>query len=704
MIRSMRGRLARAGGPDAGISLVTVLFTFLALSALVLVTATYAANSARPAAEHVHWVQAEAAARSGIQDYLGRLNADPGSWLSPDCDNDAQRGQDPAVLPHSCAWDPDEVGWAPVETGTDPEEAPAFHYEVTAAPVEMDDEWASALTLVVTGRSNGVHRTLQTVIKRNTSADYVLYQDFDLVEGTTYAEGVGAATAAGLTDECGRGRGVGLTQPGTDRSGTCVNQAYFTHSDVLVGDVLMRDRAAFEAGAQIQGRYVTSRPECATATADPATWTACAEQRGGAEVEEFVGGVAPAYTAPRTLPASTAAYDDVPGCHYFGPTRIMGEGEWMRVWNDDTQEGVAEEGVVVSVAAPGRAAPDCGNLEDMRTEQGALVKVPEDLAVYVRTHMGFNVGDDPGQRTASYWSEMVQSFEGPVPELAPGQYPISRGPELLGAIELPPVESIGAPGQAWTRWWLDPEMIRDHKARRFGNLYIEGYFSPGSAASAGGRAGVTFIADESVVVLGDVLSNGASSTDHCRSAEFECSVGIVAGRSVEVFTPVWMGLRMWTEFSSGTPRPVIPDDVPLGIDNWTLAQVPDTTVEDGGAYHGKGFDSWPHRYVDHDRGVVYPSSGVQIQAAIQALTGSLYVQHHWAPGKVAGATSIDVAVQGSLATRFAGLLGPSRGYPELTYDGALVASPPPYLSPFTEHVPWESHVVTEMPTPDEVRS
>lgn len=687
LVGRMRRRLDRSAGPEAGMSAVMVLFSFLALSALVMVTATYAAQAVRPAGDHLHWTRAGAAAESGLADYQSRLQADPRYWLDVDCGNPALVGQDPGVVPHTCPWTPGEVGWSAVEDGTDPDEAPAFHYEVTAAPVELDDFWAKWVTVTVTGRSGGTYRTLQARFARASTTDYVLYQDYGLVEGRTYAEAIGAAASDGLTEECGQGGGIGSTRRDVDREGECENVAVFTADDVVVGDVLMQDRAVFGPGAQVEGQYATAHPDCAAATSDPATWGACAEARDGGttQAEQFLNGVRPQYSTPLTLPPTTAAYADIPGCHYFGATRIIGEGEYMRVWSRDTLSAVLHDGAVVSVAPPGRPAPDCGNPGLMSSTSGDRVKVPDGMAIYVRTSREY-----PGLTGAT---QPLNSHE-------------------LGGTSVHGYLPLGAynyfPTSQTSTAAVDPEFTREHRWRKYGNLYLEGYFSPGSAAPDGRGNGVTFVADQSVVIVGDVLSTGADATDHCGAADVDCAIGIVAGRSVEVFRDVMstMGTRIVNNY-------IYWDfNVPLGVDGSPLARTWSMTGVTGphSWLAGSGFDSWPHRYVDHARGAVHPSGdGVQIQAAIQVLSGSMSVQSHWADESTVPGTGhgLEVAVHGSLATRFGGLTRGWTGspqYPELIYDRELKTVSPPYLLPFTEQVDWETRSVTELATPADVRS
>ncbi len=723
MIRWWRGRRARTrAGADAGMSSAMVLFAFTALTAVVLVTTAYAATGAQGAADELHWVRAGAAAESGVQDFQARMLTTPGYWATVDCDNPAMVGQDASVVPHSCPWAAGEVGWAPVEGGADPETSAAFHYELTRAPV--DEDWATSLTLTATGRSGGLYRTVQVEYTKPLTSDYALYQEFALVEGTTFTEGVGAVASqtSGFTTVCGRDGGIGKAVSDIERGVSCPNQAFFAKDDLVVGDVYVGDRAAFVNGARIDGQYSTSRPECASATGSSSTWAACVEQVHGmastGALETLLGDTAPQYASRRTLPTSVEAYEGMPGCHYYGRTRIVGQGTTMRVTSPDTVV-MANRGAVVAVGMPGQPAPSCGDLSGLGSlATGATVDVPDGLGIYV-------------------WKSLEPS--GPASELR-HEVPIGPG-EISDSADLGTLpfgdytREASAPTDSTI---IDPEMTRPHKYESFGNLYLEGYFSPGDAISSVGTVpGVTFVAEESVVVTGDVLSSGATATDHCRTQD--CVLGIVAGRSVEVMNTVMAEVEAYqTTVQTCILLACFPVTVyrwdtagVLGIDAWDRSlQARSTSLIDPGSQ----FAEFPHRYVDPAHGVPYPASGVQIQAAVQILGGGLTVQSHWAgpSALVPGGRTLEVVVNGSLGARFAGLteqiatgtdlhcttypdwmeMEPEcvehytyrmTGYPEVVWDGVLATARPPFLLPFTEGFEWEVRFTTEMATPSGVR-
>ena len=656
---------------DAGLSSIAVLFTFLALTAVAMVTALYAANAVRPAARQAHWTQAGAAAEAGAADYQQRLLDDPGSWLEVDCDDPALVGQDPAVLPHTCPWAAGETGWAPVADGDDPDASPAYHYEVTTAPDELDDLWASSLTLTVTGRSGSVERVLEVRFARGSTADYALHQETDLVQPTAWAEG---RRAAGLPTDLADGCGAGALLLAVDRPDDCANVATLTAGDSVTGSVLTRDRLVVVGtdptadGPLVDGEYATADSACEAVDDDPASWASCVGAAAGgeataAEAEALLGGWAPVQRAWTALPTSTATlYAGVPGCHYYGATRIVGEGTSMRVWSPGTAAAAAR-GATVAVAGPDGVTPTCGT---------GTVDVPDGLAVVVWTTPAEYAGVAGSWTVDAPLNTVDREIGG---DSRYGSLPIGDH----GATPDP------ADGVGWLTGTVDPETTRTTKWARYGNLYLEGQFSPGADDGGGG---LTFVAQESVVVTGDVLRTGAGPGDRCAEVGTECLLGIVAGRDVEVMNPVVADLT-----GTGTDAADARWDYNVDIGG-ALVRAP-TEAE---ARVGSWFDGWPHRYSDYSTGVPYPDKdagpGVQIQAAVQALCGTLRVQQH-------AAADVDVVVHGSLAQRYAGAFGSAAvdgdggNYPTIVHDPALANAAPPYLAPLLGE-PWRVRAITEL--------
>jgi len=190
-------------------------------------------------------------------------------------------------------------------------------------------------------------------------------------------------------------------------------------------------------------------------------------------------------------------------------------------------------------------------------------------------------------------------------------------------------------GSATTAYTYDLAMLTTDQYCGNGNIYVEG--------NVQGR--VTLAAENSIVATGDlVLSNGINGID---------LVGFVAGNSVEVFHP-WLDSWVSTTTSGKTTW------------NWK-----NTPAEVSG---------WPHRYTDPTTGGYNPTTGIQIDASIQTLQHSFWVQQY-AQGPGEGT----LLVLGSIAQRWRGIVGQgSAGYIKLyKYDARLKYSSPPYFPQWT---------------------
>jgi hypothetical protein len=200
-------------------------------------------------------------------------------------------------------------------------------------------------------------------------------------------------------------------------------------------------------------------------------------------------------------------------------------------------------------------------------------------------------------------------------------------------------------GSATTSYTYDQTMLNNDQYCGQGNLYVEG--------NVKGR--VTMAAENSIVVTGDlVLANGVNGTD---------LVGLVAGNSVEVYHP-WVDT--WYKNTSNV---------------WGWKNTPAEVA------------GWPHRYTDPSTGTNNPASGIQIDASIQTLQHSFWVQQY-SKGNGAGT----LLVLGSIAQRWRGIVGQgSAGYLKLyKYDSRLKYSSPPYFPQWT-NAKWGPRHTGELP-------
>ncbi len=190
-------------------------------------------------------------------------------------------------------------------------------------------------------------------------------------------------------------------------------------------------------------------------------------------------------------------------------------------------------------------------------------------------------------------------------------------------------------GSSTTSYTYDLTMLTNDQYCGQGNIYVEG--------TVKGR--VTLAAENSIVVTGDLLlANGINGTD---------LVGLVAGNSVEVFHP-------WVDTWVSTTK--------NGKTTWAWRNSPTEVA------------GWPTRYNDPSTGGLNPAKGIQIDASIQTLQHSFWVQQY---SKGSGAGTL--LVEGSIAQRWRGIVGQgSAGYIKLyKYDSRLKYSSPPYFPQWT---------------------
>jgi Tfp pilus assembly protein PilX len=176
-----------------------------------------------------------------------------------------------------------------------------------------------------------------------------------------------------------------------------------------------------------------------------------------------------------------------------------------------------------------------------------------------------------------------------------------------------------------------------------GNIYIQGTLK--------GR--VTVAASNSIVVTGDLLlAGGKNGTD---------MLGLVSANSVEVFHPEVDTYACQT-YTSPTKKTCA---------TW--------------GYNGSPTEvsGWPARLTDPDTNAVTPASGIQIDASIQTLQHSFFVQSY-NQGSYQGA----LTVFGSIAQKWRGIVGTGgaggTGYlKSYGYDLRLKFSSPPYFPQWT---------------------
>lgn len=460
-------------------ALVLVVGSMLVLAMLALTALAFTVQSQKFARYTQDYTGAMAAAQSGIEDLISRLNRDDRYADDLDCSNPAM--QRPMTDPNPCGWDATtSVGWLPVVPGETDPKAAHFHYELDGSLSLMD----GTVQATVTGRVNGEYRTLETTVGKGGSTDYVYYTDFESADPSNVQ-----AYPTGAGSDCG-GAGYEAADYWYDGRSGCV-EITFGGGDVLDGAVFTND-AAWSAtaygGATFLDGFRSANPGCKNVTGSPSTWNSCLRQGGGASSTADFNGKRPAHADPLYLEDTSAAFATHPGCHYYGSTRIVfNSNGTMTVWNKQANNRGMDP---VAITGP-TGTPSCGTLAALDSAAGATVPVPNQMVVYV------------GTTTAGGSFEQCNAGQigGPVGSTLPlGTYDRSV--------------HTGTPS-----YYYDTNMTETSKRCQEGNLYVEG--------TVKGR--VSIAAAQSIIVTGDLVRAGGRNGDDI--------LGLVATNSVEIFHP-----------------------------------------------------------------------------------------------------------------------------------------------------------------------
>lgn len=636
--RMPRGVLRRLGGRDReeGAALVVVVGSMLILAMLAMTGLAYSLNSQRFARYDQDYSAAMVAAQTGIEDFISRMDREPTYGVTPDCSNAAWRG--PSTAANSCGWTATTpVGWAPVTAGATSTKDAFYHYAVNAT----DKLTQGTVLLTVTGRVNGVYRTVQATVGKGGSTDYVYYTDFESADPSN-VQAYGAGGTA--TTACGAGGYANAKYWYNGRKSADCQEITFITGDTLDGAVFSND-TVLSAGATFKQTFETAHPLCASAGSTAASWnTSCLRQDGQNSKANF--SYKPQYAQPKYLDDNSAAFATNPGCHYFGSTRVIFSADGkMTVWNKKSVNGGKAP---VAIAAPGGSTPSCGTLDALNSTNGATVPVPDEMVIYAA---------NSGTANRQCYAEEIGGKSGAT--LPVGTYAETH------------TSAPTASGQSYT---YDTNMKETTKFCGQGNLYAEGVLN--------GR--VTISAEQSVVVTGDlVLAGGTESGDDM--------LGLVATNSVEVFNPRQVTVSAQQKDCkqySGT--------------GWNKTCVAYNYTWSGPSAESE-VAAWPKRYADPGVGANNPANGIQIAGSIQTLQHSFLVQKYNVGGN-AGTLFVKGSIaqrwrgivgQGSGASM--------NGYTKLyMYDKRLQFSRPPYF-PTWANSQWSLRYSGEINTPASVR-
>lgn len=640
---SWTGVLRRIRGTDEGAALVVVVGSMLVLAMLAMTALAYTLSSQRFSRYDQDYSAAMAAAQAGVDDFISRMDREATYGYAVDCTNPAWQAApdpaDPADPLRTCGWNASTpVGWQPVEPGASGEMDAYFHYAV-----DTSDLRSGSVGLEVTGRANGVYRTIQTTVGKGGSTDYVYYTDYESADPSNVQAYDPDRIANGdFGVQCGTGRnGVADAKYWHNgRNGRNCVEITFVRGDVLDGrvftnDTILSDRATFMEPVQ------TADLRCRNAGASTQSWNQnCLRTNSTANFNDHK----PTYATPKNLEDNSAAFEEYPGCHYLGATRIIFNANGtMTVWNSASVSGGADP---VAIRPPGGTTPSCGTAQELNQPQGATIAVPDEMVVYV------------GNSTVANRQCRAGEIGGPDGRKLP------LGTRTAAHEATPTREGV--------QYTADTNMSETTKYCGQGNLYVEGIVK--------GR--VTLASEQSIIATGDLVTsqNAVSGTTDM--------IGLVATNSVEVFHP-----RLATVTSSKECLEYNRNNVcrRYGGIGWNTIS---GESEVGG---------WPKRYQSPAASRLEPASGIQIQGSIQTLQHSFLVQKY-----SVGGDKGTLLVTGSIAQRWRGIVGQNvngqmNGYTKLyTYDDRLELNRPPYF-PTWANAQWSLRASGEVNTPPEIR-
>jgi Tfp pilus assembly protein PilX len=356
MIRRLVRR-ASARRDDRGIAMIMVMASITVLSLLVTAAIGYALQAQPQERRDQDWNAALAAAQSGVDDYIARLNQNDSYWQSVDCTNPALQGGKTGT--NACGWTAaTPPGWQDVVPGSVTQGT--FHYDVDSSSIYSQ----GVIRVTSTGKMRNATRSVQVLVSRGGSTNFLYYTDFeDADPANTNAYPSGPSTNA-----CGKS-GPTLANywwsPG-GRSG-CVEITFVT-GDQLDGQVHFNDTPLVTGTPTFLKAYETSDPGCQTAVAgnDYATcW------RTGSGATPGFNGSKPIYAAPLYLPDNSTQFATYPGCQFTGDTRI-------KFNNDGTMTVWSKKSAGTTVGA------NCGDPTTYGTGASQTVPVPTDQVIYVK--------------------------------------------------------------------------------------------------------------------------------------------------------------------------------------------------------------------------------------------------------------------------------------------------------------------------------
>jgi hypothetical protein len=295
--RGSRTRAGAAGGPlarhrarlargEEGLALVIVLLTMMVMILLVTAALAYVVGGQNLSGRDQNRVTALSAAQAGVNDFLYRLQRDPGYAT------DQSTGPPNPAL----------TGWASLRGPR----SSAFHYSVTTPLLASQ----GLITLTSSGRAGGVTRTLRVDLRRRTFLQYSYFTDFEAEDPASgsYSNPTSAEQDCSIYWWQGR-------------STSSCRRVYFATGDVVNGPVHTNDELQIYGSPVFNAAVTTSSTtlRCSSGV----RWNGFSGKC--TETPTFQSGD-PKYAPTLGLPRGNtelSALAAAGGCQYSGATRIV---------------------------------------------------------------------------------------------------------------------------------------------------------------------------------------------------------------------------------------------------------------------------------------------------------------------------------------------------------------------------------------------
>lgn len=592
-------------GDDAGVAMVLVLGWSLLMMGLVLVVAQTVVSQVRPSDRSEDSYAALSAAEAGLADITARLQVGTIGSVTGDASNLAL------------------TGWVPVPGGNTDSE---YTYAIDATKSGAVGE----VRAYSTGRSGDVERTVEAVLSKRSTLDYVYMSDIETPSPDT--PGVYSTAqygTSGLTYQqvarllCDRRwvepgpvrvSSTGVVTQGTQRSRFCrwagifnnerligklhTNDVWWLQNTSLTGTLDLNaitsscrstaeGLAPGEVGCPQSRRYIpTTAWSNQTSPGDPTVYQGDTWAITGTDSTQRN----PLYDSILDLPPSPDLLKQraaETGCIYTGPTRIRfseeGGAGYMYVTSPDTKRtraGCDGDGGNGTALAGSAATP-----ATQATRRVSLANF-SDLVIYVQNVRSTTEPDTPGADYANveqkYYWEKENAW-------APNSAPTCA---LKGTRKYPYVIPNDATDQSYFTTGSTnrgfPSELADVNSPWYGSncasgdLYVQGPY----------KGAIMLASDNNIILTGSLRdsqlqspSATTASADYGKPSAASTSVlGIAAAKFAYAYRPVTSGGSWVADWRTSNASNVIYNFALLAIQHCFAAQDYDKSINNGGIY------------------------------------------------------------------------------------------------------------------------